>query len=274
MASEFTTVPLSRPISLQVRLGHGSLEIAARDDPNEATVRLVPRGGGTELLDRFVVELRGETLVVVGPRQGGLADLFRGWRDGWGAVDATIEVPDGTRVTVASATEQMTVTGRCGNTDIATAGGRINLDRIDGDLRLRYGHAECHVGPVTGTVRLKAGSGPTHLAEVGAAFTGQLGRGDLEVAVAHGDVHARTGYGAVHIAAVYGNCDVATGFGPVTIGIPTGVAARVDASTGFGRVISDLPLDQGPARGAPTITVHARTGNGDVSLQRTGAAAA
>jgi hypothetical protein len=274
MATELTTIPLSGTISLQVRLGHGTIRIETGDHPTQATVRLTPRGGRADTLERVSVELRDGALVVAGPRQGGLTDILRGWRDGRDVLDASIQVPDGSRVTVASASNVITVTGRCGDADIVTAAGQISLDDVDGALRLRYGHADCRAGAVTGPVQLSAGSGSARFASVGGAFTGKLGRGDVEIQVAQGDVHARSGYGAVSVGAVYGDLDVVTGHGPIDLGIPTGVAARVDAVTGHGHVVSDLPVQQEPAHGAAAITIRARSGSGDIRLQQAAAFAA
>ena len=70
--------PLVGPISLAARLGHGSLTVAARDGLTEAAVTLTARD--RDQLDRITVEMRGSTLTVQAPRQGGLSDLIGGWR--------------------------------------------------------------------------------------------------------------------------------------------------------------------------------------------------
>jgi hypothetical protein len=274
MANELTTVSLPGTISLTVKVGHGNLTISTRDALEEATVRLTQRRGGPDLLDQYEVDLRGNNLVVSGPHQNTVTSLIGALRQQRGLVDVAIEVPNGTPMTIASAAEQIDVTGRCGSADIAVGRGRITLDTVDGDLKLRYGSAEATVGSVTGSANVVAGNGSVRLAEIGGSFSGQIGRGDLALIAAHGDVRARAGSGAMHLAAIYGNCDVATGFGPVTIGIPVGVAARVDASTASGQVSSALPLDQAPAPDANTVTVKVRTAKGDITLERATEAAA
>lgn len=241
MARELATVPMSGPTALQVNVGHGAVSIAAREGVEEATVRLTPRDGAVWMLDHYDVQMRGSSLFVAADiRQGGLADLLSGWWQRRGAVDVAVEIPTGTPVTVVSAAERITLTGCCGTTDIATGGGHISIESVDGDLQLRYGNAECHIGSVAGAVTLKAGNGPAHLAKVGGAFDGQLGRGDLELAAAHGEVRARIGYGAVRIPLMDDSCDIATGYGDITVSIPAGVAARVDAATGLGQVRSGV----------------------------------
>jgi hypothetical protein len=273
MADEITTIALTEPITLHIRLGHGRLTVDMRDDLSEATVRLTPRVGGADLLDRIKVELRGTTLNVTGPRQGGLVDVVRSWRAS-DTVDVRVEVPTGTGLNVASANDDITVTGRSGDVDIATSATRLGLDDVDGALRMRYGKAECHVDTVTGPVKVSGGGGSVTIAEAGGPVVCQLGRGELDVQLARGAVHVRSGYGAVRVAEAHGEIDAATGFGPIDIGVPVGVAAHVAATTGHGEVVAGATLEQRPAAGAPRITVRARTGMGDITLRRVGAAAA
>src|SRR5947209_3001062 len=102
MAASSTTFPLTGPIALQVRLGHGSLTVAARDDLTEASVRLTPRDANSGVLDRISVGMEGSTVRVTGPRQGGLADLVGGWRRDRDGVDVAVDVPTDTTLTVTT----------------------------------------------------------------------------------------------------------------------------------------------------------------------------
>ena len=54
----------------------------------------------------------------------------------------------------------------------------------------------------------------------------------------------------------------------MSIGLPSGVTARLDVMTGAGQVRSELPVTDQPAERSGAITVRARTGNGDVRLFR------
>ncbi len=271
MASELTTIPLTEPITLQVRLGRGRVEIDMREDVSTATVTLTPRSSAGGLLERMTVELRGRELIVAGPRQVGLP-VVRGWLAR--AVDTRIEVPAGTQLSIASANDDILVTGRSGTADIATAAARITLGAVDGDLRVRNSHAEVRVASVSGRVRLQSGSGSATLGDVGGALDLQLGRGDVVVAEAAGAVRVRNGYGAVHLRSASADIDVATGYGAIEIGVPTGISAQVDAQTGMGEVISPAPVEHRPAPGATKISVRARTGMGTITFNRVDAAAA
>jgi hypothetical protein len=264
------TFPLTAPISLMVRLGHGSLTVEARDDLIEATVTLSARGRVEELLEKTTVDLRGTTLTVTAPRQGGLPDLLGGWRKDRDAIDVVIVVPTGTAVKLTTATAAITVTGRVGDADIASGNASVDLGTVAGDLRLRYGNGESRVRAVTGSAQVKGGRGELHLGEIGGHLTCGFGSGTLTATLVHGDLHARTGSGSTSVDAAHGNVDLATGSGTLTIGVPDGVSIRLDVMTGSGSLHSDLPVEQAPRAGARAITLRARSG--DVRLVRAPAA--
>jgi hypothetical protein len=263
-----TTFPLTGPINLLVRLGHGSVTVTARDDLDRALVRLTPRDKRSDILDRITVEMRGPTLAVVAPRQGGLGDLIGGWRKDRDGVDAEIEVPSGTAMKLSTASADVTVSGRSGGADVATGSADIVLDTVDGDLRVRSGSATTRVGMVTGDASVRSGSGDVHLGEVGGSLQSLFGSGDLDVGSVRGTVRSRTGSGDATLGAVWGDVDLVAGSGRVSVGLPAGLNARLDVTSGSGRVRSELPIDDAPAAGGRPITVRARTGSGDVRLFR------
>jgi hypothetical protein len=71
---------------------------------------------------------------------------------------------------------------------------------------------------------------------------------------------------------VYGNVDVALGSGPIIIGIPPGIVAHVDVTSGTGEARSDLPVEPGPGQADRTIRVRAITGAGDIRILKAAAA--
>jgi hypothetical protein len=250
------------------RLGHGSITVAARDNLSEALVRLTPRHDQREVLERCTVEMQGTTLMVEGPRQGGWADLLGGWRRSRDVIDAIIDIPSGTPLRIFSASDDITVTGTCGDTEIGTSAARILLEMVTGDLRLRYGRGDSRVTAVTGSVELGSGGGSAHFGKVGGSLRCKFGSGDIYADVVGGEVQARAGSASARLGAVYGDVDLAFGSGPVQIGLPTGVAAHIDVTTGTGQVHSDLPVEDAPVSAGPTIGVRVRTGAGDIRILR------
>ncbi|HEY7893094.1 MAG TPA: hypothetical protein VIC05_12875 [Solirubrobacteraceae bacterium] len=265
-----TTFPLSGQTGLQVRIGSGSLTVHARDGLTEASVTLVPRVADSDIVERTLVELRGSTLYVTAPRQGGIFDLpiLGGRRQVRNAMDVTVTVPSGSAVKATSVTADITVDGRCGAADIASGGSSISLDEVDGDLRLRYGSSTCQVGRVSGSVELRSGSGDARFGEIGGGLSAARGNGMLDVTTVHGPVRTRAGSGPTSLGAVHADVDLASGAGELAIGIPAGQAARLDVVTGSGRVDSELPIEEKPETSGKTITIRAKTGSGHIQLYR------
>ena len=260
------TFAITRPISLVARIGHGSLTVTALDDLIEASVTMTARTEGSGVLDRTTVTLQGTTLQINSPRQGGMGgfstDLIRD------AIDIEVTVPSGTPLKLNSNTADITVTGRCGSADVACGSSDVTADYVDGDLRLRYGSGDCHIERVTGSVQARSGSGAARFGEVGGALTSACGSGQLEVGAAHGAVRFRAGSGSAELRAIYGDVDLASGSGEISIGVPAGVSARLDLTTGSGRVNPQLAISQTATAASRAITIRARTGSGDIHLFR------
>lgn len=225
--------PITAPIALQVRIAYGTVTVETADDVRSATVHIETDKHGAELLDETAVEMRGATLAIIAPRQGGLFDLpvFGGKRSGRG-LDVHVVIPTGSDVKVATVTAPIRIPGRVGNADLAFGSGEAVLREVDGDLRLRFGSGSAQAVEVKGSVQLRSGSG------------------DARIEAVHGDV------------------DVVNGSGVLELGLPAGVSAKLDVHTGSGKVRSDLPIENAPREATSKITVRARTGSGDVRLFR------
>lgn len=261
--------PISGPIGLHVRIARGAITVETADDLTEAAVHIETDKHGAELLAETLVELRGSTLVVHAPRQGGIFDLplFGGLRTGRG-LDVKITVPSGSDVKIATLDAPIRILGRVGDADLAFASGEAAVRDVDGDLRLRFGSGSARAVRVNGSVQLRSGSGNAQLGEVHGNVSSGCGSGDLQVRKVHGSVRSRCGSGTARLNEVYGDVDVVSGSGGLEIGLPTGVSAKLDVHTGSGRVRSDLPIEDAPREAKSKITVRARTGSGDVRLFR------
>jgi DUF4097 and DUF4098 domain-containing protein YvlB len=272
MADRTTTFPLTGQINLLVKIGSGSVTVIARDDLTEATVVLTPRVASSDIVERFTVEMQGPTLTVVGPKQGGgLADIFGNWRGNQNSVDVEVTVPTRTACKINTGSAPIALKGTCGGADVTTGSGDITLDTVDGDLRLRTGSADASVELVTGEANTRTGSGDVRFGETGGSLHAGFGSGNLEIGTARGPVRSRAGSGDLRIDAVFGDVDLGAGSGTITLGLPAGVSARLDVTSGSGRVHSDLPIEDQPLGNRGSITVRTRTGSGDVRLFRAAA---
>jgi hypothetical protein len=265
MADKATAFPLSGPINLAVRLGHGSVTVDAVDGLEQAAVEI---SGPREEIDRIEVGMDGPTLMISGPRQNGVFDLIAERLRSSAGVAVAVTVPTGTALQIVTFTADVTARGRCGGAEVGTGTGRIDLDEVDGDLQLRYGSTTAAVRRVSGSVVVRSGSGEARFGEILGELQSGSGAGRLQVGTVRGRVRARTGSGDAQLGAVYGDVDLASGSGGMSIGLPGGVTARLDVKTGSGKVRSDLPIADQPKSSDGAITVRARTGSGNVRLFR------
>jgi DUF4097 and DUF4098 domain-containing protein YvlB len=265
-----STFPLTGPINLDVRVAFGSLTVHADDGVTDALVQVEPVDPTSDVLDRTVIHMNGNTLVVATPRRGGVFDLgiFGGPQDIRDSVDVTVTVPSGTAMKLSSFTAPITTLGRSGSADVTAGAAAVTLDTVDGELRLRFGSGNADVRAVTGAVQARSGSGNARFGEITGDVTCACGSGGLDIVLARGKVRSRSGSGTASLGAVYGDVDLASGSGTVAIGLPDGHSARLDITTGSGRVESDLPVDKAPAEAAKKISIRARTGSGDIRLFR------
>ena len=263
------TFPLSGPITLQVRIAHGSVTVEPEDDLSEACVHIEADKHAAELLEQTTVDLRGATLSVLAPRQGGIFELpvFGAWRAGRG-LQVHIAVPSGTAVKISTFTAPIRILGRVGDADLTFGSGEAAARHVDGDLRLRYGSGTAKIVHVSGSVQLRSGSGNAQFGEVDGDLTAGCGSGNLQVRVMRGSVRSRCGSGDARLGEVHGDVDLASGSGGLELGLPEGVTARLDVHTGSGQVRSELPIEDAPKSAAGAIRVRARTGSGDVRLFR------
>jgi DUF4097 and DUF4098 domain-containing protein YvlB len=262
---------LSGPINLDCRIIVGNVTVRAEENTTQASVTLTARAASSDVIERTIVEMRGPTLVVHGPRpRGGLFDvaLFtRRFRDHDG-MDVDVTVPAGTAMRLSSDGADIVVTGRSGSADVASGSASITLDAVDGDLRLRYGSGPAIVRHVTGSAEVKYGSGKLDLGDVGGSLDVACGSGSLQVGVAHGPVRLRTGSGGATIEVAESDVELTSGSGDLSVGLRPGHSARLDVVTGSGRLHSELAVDDVPPSGAEPATIRARTGSGDVRLRR------
>ncbi len=179
----------------------------------------------------------------------------RNWRmytprsDG-GAVQVHIELPAGSRVLAKSAMGSLRSTGALGETQIKTGLGDIDVERAAA-VRLQTGAGDVEVGYAEGAAELTTG-------------TGNIRAGEL-----HGPTVIKNATGDVRVgAAAGGSLDARIGFGQIEIGIPDGTAAFLDLGTGYGQVRNDLDRSGPPGPGETTVEVRAKSGYGDITINR------
>jgi len=146
-----------------------------------------------------------------------------------GSIEVTVQLPVGSRVEASAASAELRGVGRLGDVNFEGQQATVKLDE-------------------TASARLTVLDGDIAVGRLG-------GRGEL-----------RTQRGNLRVTeAQPGTLTLHTMQGDITIGAARGVAAALDAGTGYGRIHNALKTTDTNA--AAGLTVHATTGHGDITAR-------
>jgi hypothetical protein len=272
---------VSGPIDLDVTAGVGFVDIVA-SDRTDAVIDVVPskpgRSGDESLARETTVSFDSGGVRVKVPRR---LNLF-GKSD---SVDVRCEVATGSRVTIETAYGSVRTRGVLGDCRIVAKYGGVTADTV-ANLVLEAPYGSTDVAEVTGRLDVTAGHGVVRIAQVhGAARlrashgTMELGTaaGDVEVTTsgtltidrALGDVTARSAHGPIRIREVAGGTiRLDNSYADVDVGVPTGIAAWIDASSAHGRVRNELTPDPAAAASDRAVELHLHANYGNVIIRR------
>ncbi len=272
---------VSGPIDLDVTAGVGFVDIVASDRA-DAVAEVVPskpgRSGDESLAREATVSFDSGVLRVKVPRR---LSLF-GKSD---SVDVRCEVPTGSRVTIETAYGSVRARGVLGDCRIVAKYGGVTADTV-ANLVLEAPYGSTDIAEVTGRLDVTAGHGVVRIAEVhgdarlrASHGTMELGTaaGDVEAATsgaltidrALGDVTARSAHGPIRIREVNGGTiRLDNGHADVDVGVPTGIAAWIDASSAHGRVRNELTPDPAAAASDRAVELHLHANYGNVIVRR------
>jgi DUF4097 and DUF4098 domain-containing protein YvlB len=222
--------PAENPVSLQLRLTDGTIEVSAR----QTAVATVILDGDHE--DGTRVEFQQGTLWVIAPNHASLT--------------ASVALPEGSSCTVHTASADVRCSGHLGALDIHTASGDVSAKRV------------------TGVADIVTASGDVRIAEA-AEIRAKTASGDISLGQTTGPVSVHTASGDVRIAQASGSRTEATATsGDITVAVPAGAGVYLDLWTLSGTVRSEL--DPAEETGAADITLTCRSISGDVRLSRAG----
>lgn len=276
-----STFDVSGPIDLDVTVGVGFVDVVAADRP-DAVVEVVPskpgRSGDESLAREATVSFDNGRLRVKVPRR---LNLF-GKSD---SVDVRCAVPAGSRVTIETAYGSVLARGVLGDARIVAKYGNVTADTV-ANLVLEAAYGTTEITEVTGRLDVTAGHGVLRIADVhgNARLRGSYGSlelgtaaGDVEVATsgpltidrALGDVTARSAHGPIRIREVNsGTIRLDNGHADVDVGVPTGVAAWIDATSTHGRVRNELTPDPAAATSDRSVELHLHVNHANVIIRR------
>lgn len=182
------------------------------------------------------------------------------------------------------------------NLDLATSGGSIEVEDLDGTLQAHTSGGSLRFGRIEGEVNADTSGGSIRLEGGGSDVRIETSGGSIKVGEVLGKVKAHTSGGSIRITGFAGSvdastsggsveatmatqpvddCSLSTSGGTVTLYLADGLALDIDASASSGGVRSDFPIDgrtrdkrklRGSLNGGGP-RVHLRTSGGSVRIK-------
>ncbi len=274
------------PVRLVVENEAGLVTVRAVPAPSTSVAVTADTPSAEEIVEATTVECRPSgdthTVLVKVPRQRGRRALRRA------AVTVRVDVPEGSDVSVATASADVEVTGTVGAVDVKTASGDVSTDDIGHGLRAVTASGNVLVGTVSGGLKMRSASGDLRCARVTGRADCASTSGDVEIGAADDAVEIQATSGSVRlgelrngakVANVSGNIRVLSlgeghllvrsVSGDVVVGVPSGVDLFVDVST-MGTFHSDIPIGDAPTSGGNgnKADVSVSTVSGNVEIER------
>lgn len=263
--------PVSGPVTAEIRIAAGRVQVTAQPGATVATAVVEPLGGddaSRETAARTVVEMHGDRLFIKTPESS------TGWlRRRHASVAITVTVPAGSSLEMKTASADVSCSGDYRRADITSASGDVFVENVAEDLGVDTASGDVRAGRVVGELRVKSASGDVTVDAVGGATTLHSASGDLHVGTAGNGVRANTASGDVVVGVLQrGTAKVNSASGDIRIGVVPGTGVWQDLTSMSGRVRSELDPTGAPAGGGqPELTLQLRSISGDVSLTRVAA---
>lgn len=278
-----TTFQTSGPINAEIAISAGDIILTAFDG-SECTVTVEPRDpskpSDQQAASSATIDLVNATLNV---------STAKTWRrftsKNDGAVIVTVTLPTGSSLSANTGFGGIRTQGELALTFARTGMGDVRLDRVGtldarsgfgdicanatGDARVQTGTGLIRLGTVNGSARIKNANGVIEVAGCTKDLHVRTSSGDIAIGRARASVTAGSAAGDIRIAEVSsGSVGVRTGAGSIEIGIRPGAAAWLELNSKLGTVRNGLTVTAAPAEAESTVEVRARTGAGDITVER------
>jgi DUF4097 and DUF4098 domain-containing protein YvlB len=237
------------PIAVAVKLSVGDVQIAA-SDRTDTVVEVRPSDETNESDVQAAQQVRvgyaSGLLRVTGPKARAF-DFSRKTR----SVNVTIKLPSGSEVSADLQMGNFRSSGQAGSTEVFTRSGQVQIGGVEGAVVVKNSNGDTTIDAATGDVHVRAANG------------------NIDVERAGAGVDAKTSNGRIRLGEVArGAVVLHTATGDLDIGIAEGTAARLEMSTGFGRVRNKLEDAAQPDEPSQTVAVRGRTAHGDIFIHR------
>lgn len=176
-------------------------------------------------------------------------------RGGWGRsrqMRFTISVPEAFNLDLSTSGGDIIVSDPIkGDVEGATSGGDVEVDVVDGKLRLKTSGGDITAADVLQDASLKTSGGDIEVGNVKGELIAATAGGDIKIGTVDADLSAATAGGDITILNVGGDAKVSTAGGDIEVGEVSGSATLKTAG-------GDIEL------GGASGTVAAKTAGGDI----------
>jgi DUF4097 and DUF4098 domain-containing protein YvlB len=174
------------------------------------------------------------------------------------------------------------VVPREANLDLHTSDGHIRANGVSGDLHIESSDGSIDTSDLKGTIRIHTSDGHIECSGLDGSLDASTHDGHVRVRGRFDTLRLETGDGSVTAEVLPGskvsdNWSIHTGDGSVTVRLADGLAAEIEAHTGDGTILSQLPLTVSGILGRKDLrgklggggpTLRIRTGDGSIRLER------
>jgi hypothetical protein len=258
-----------QPITATIEIATGTVRLVA-SERTDTVVEVRPRDKNrsqdVKVAEQVRVDFRNGSLSVLSHR--GFAFPRRG------AVVVDVALPSGSRLHASVVSAQLTADGEYADCTLASVSGDVAVESATENVKVDNVSGGISVGVAKKSASVSTVSGDATFGKLRGDIKFQAASGSLTVGRLEGKLNAQTASGDVTVTtAVNGGVSVQSSSGELVLGIAEGTAAQLDLRTKSGEVRNSLTSSDGPARGDETLVVHARTGSGDIVVQRASAEA-
>jgi len=252
--------PLKGRPEVHVTTDDGSVQIEATDRP-EVAARVTTRGW----------RIGPDEVTITESQTGDRVDIeVRVPHDRWGldfghrSITVAVQVP------------------RQADLDIRTGDGSVSVQPVSGRLRIFTGDGSITADGLRGEIRLHTGDGSIRANGLEGRLEADTGDGSMDVRGRFDVLDLRTGDGSIEAdvergSKVAGAWSLRSGDGGITLRLPDDLSADLDAHTGDGHIVLDLPVTVAGTistssvrgklgAGGPPLRV--QTGDGSIRLQK------
>ena len=207
----------------------------------------------------FVVEQRGDLIFIS-------FDHDSGWLSRRSAY-VVAEVPEGTDVTVGTATAKIECNANVGRCEAKTASGDVEINSAESAV-LKTASGDAAIGTVTGDIKIKSASGDAHIRKSDGKVSCSSASGDIHITAGNGPVSVATASGDLVISHFRGRkASFKSMSGSASIGVPAGTRLDLDATLLSGKLNLPKPSGDTPSSDRQ-MTIRAKLVSGDLSIQR------